>query len=150
MQQAQPKRVREMQARQFQEGDRLQEDSREKSKEQESRLWVSKGSNLASSHCHSTPFYRPDTVVGPWPILAHLLFTTRHYCACLKDEETEEQRQYLRGHLRPEKTASGQLTSSIRESKGADSLPHPPRSPMTPERDAASVVPAPEPPDTPL
>lgn len=129
MQLAQPKRVGEMQARQFQEGDRLQEGPREKSKEQESLFWVSKGSNLASSHCHSTRFYRPDTEVGPWPILAHLLFTTRYYCTCLEDEETEEQRQYLRAHLRPEETASGELTSSVRERvKGADSLPHPPHS----------------------
>lgn len=146
---AQPKRVREMQAGQFQEGDQLQEGPREKSKGQESRLWASKESNLVSNHCHSTQFYRPDTEAGPWPILAHLLFTTRHYCACVKDEETEKQGQYLRGHLRPEKTASGQLTSPVRESKGADSLPRPPHSPMTPERDAATVVPAPEPPDTP-
>lgn len=68
MQQAQPKRVGEMQAGQFQEGDRLQEGPREKSKEQESLFSVSKGSHLASSHCHSTGFYRPDTEVGPWPI----------------------------------------------------------------------------------
>lgn len=96
---------------------------------------------MAFSQSHlCNQVHRPDTEVGPLPTVARLLLATRHYRPYLKDEETEEQRKDLGAPVKPEKTASGQLIWSVRERKGADSLPHPPHSPTTPEKDAASVL----------
>lgn len=90
-------------------------------------------------------------MVGPLHILAQLLSAARLQCAYLKDEETNSRETKCLGAIRGlGKAVSGQVGSSLRERQreagswasalGAGSRPHPPKEPMTPERDAASVV----------